>query len=413
MKRNVLVFGALSIFASALNYITYPVMARILPASQYIDITVSLSLLTQMSTFLSSIVAITIGLSKDPNAQKSEAQINALQAALFKLFVTLGLLFVVISPAVLPHFHIPLPFILPIFFMMIVSLPIAVISGYLNGKAKLVKLGLLAAISAVLQIVVTIMVAVATKSGLWAMFAMGTGQLITIPLIYGLFRSENLPGINTAAANKITPAQPYAKRLLAYTLFASLAIMAINLLQIADLLVVQAQHLHNVTFYTNIYVISRVVFFGGMVVIWPFLAEINIEQHHLNRKPLYVILAEFCLIALAAITAVAIFGNLIARELFGAHYSLASVRQIGILSILYKIFFLIITAVTLYFIVLRSYWAVSLAIVATLGISAVTLFMPTGASLHQVLLRLDAVAGILTLLSLALFMWYRPNQQKS
>jgi O-antigen/teichoic acid export membrane protein len=404
VKKNVFIFIVFSGLASILNYLTYPMLAHILPANQYINVVVSLSLLTQMSTFLASIVAIAIGLSKSEEQVNSDTKIELLQSMLFKFFIALGVVFLAISPLILPKIHIPLPFVLPIFFMMIVSIPIAIISGYLNGKAKLVKMGFLIALSATLQIVLTVTVGFITRNGLWATLGMGMGQLITIPAIYLIFSHDKLPKVGKTLLRPIRIGDNgYATKLFVYTLAASLAVMFINLVQIADLLIIQAQHGSEVKFYTDIYVISRAVYFGGMIFIWPFLAEISLQNHQLNRKPLIKVCAYFCLIALAAIIGIDVFGGFITHLLFGVRFNAATVREIGVLSILYKLFFLIITAVALYFIVLRSYIAIWLSLAATAIVLTYVLLINDHSSLRTILFGLDSIAGVAVAVSLALF----------
>jgi len=406
VKKSVFIFVVLSGLASIFNYLTYPVLAHILPAGQYINVVVSLSLLTQMSTFLASIIAIAIGLSKVEEQARGNTGVELLQSMLFKFFIALGLVFLIISPLILPKIHIPLAFVLPIFFMMIVSIPIAIISGYLNGKSKLVKMGVLIALSASLQIVLTVAVGFVTKNGLWAEIGMGTGQLLTIPAIYLLFRYDKLPKIGKTLLRSTRlddSDNGYAAKLFLYALAASLAIMFINLVQIADLLIIQAQHGNQVKFYTDIYVISRAVFFGGTIFVWPFLSEISLNNHQLNRKPLIKVCTYFCLIALAAIIGIDFFGGFITHLFFGSRFSVSSVRNIGTLSILYKLFFLIITAVILYFVVLRNYIAIWLSSVITAIVLVYGFLIPKHAGIHSILVGLDSIAGVAAIVCLILF----------
>jgi hypothetical protein len=344
-----------------------------------------------MSTFLASIIAIAIGLSKVEEQARGNTGVELLQSMLFKFFIALGLVFLIISPLILPKIHIPLAFVLPIFFMMIVSIPIAIISGYLNGKSKLVKMGVLIALSASLQIVLTVAVGFVTKNGLWAEIGMGTGQLLTIPAIYLLFRYDKLPKIGKTLLRSTRlddSDNGYAAKLFLYALAASLAIMFINLVQIADLLIIQAQHGNQVKFYTDIYVISRAVFFGGTIFVWPFLSEISLNNHQLNRKPLIGI--DF-------------FGGFITHLFFGSRFSVSSVRNIGTLSILYKLFFLIITAVILYFVVLRNYIAIWLSSVITAIVLVYGFLIPKHAGIHSILVGLDSIAGVAAIVCLILF----------
>ncbi|MDB5185587.1 MAG: hypothetical protein JWL85_110 [Candidatus Saccharibacteria bacterium] len=401
MKKSVFIFVLLSAIASAVNYAAYPVLARLLPAGQYIDITVSLSLLTQMSTFLSSIIAITIGLSKSEEHDKAQSKIETLQSMLFKLFLAVTVAFLIVSPMIMSHIHVPLQFVLPISLMMLVSIPIAIISGSLTGRGLMVKLGILTATSATLQFAVATTVALITNSGLLAMLSMATAQIITIFIAYHIFRAEQLPKIGEAIWKRtLISEKKYMARLVTYTFISSLAIMALNLVQIADLLIVQAANNNDAKFYTDIYVISRIVFFAGMIFIWPFLSEINTTHHHLNRKPVLKVSAYFAVISLGAILGLYLFGNYITQLLFGINYNLGDIRTIGALSVLYKLSFLLITAIMLYFIVLRDYIATWITGGLTAAIIVFGLIARDGASTYSILVTLNIIAGIFAMISI-------------
>ena len=412
MKKSILVFIILSTLASAINYATYPLLGRILPASEYVNVTVSLSLLTQITTFLSSIIAITIGLSKGNDQSKINDKIQLLQSSLFKLFLCLTILFVCFSPIIMGYIKTPLPFALPIALMMLVSVPIAIVSGYLNGRNLMIKLGLVAVISASFQFITGALAAYTSHSGFLSLLTMSLSQIGSIMLIYLLFASDKLPKLTGILRRLDTQVSSrYIRSLLLYTLYASLAVMAINVVQIADLLIIQTLHNSNIKFYTDIYVVSRIVFFGGMIFIWPFLGKISIDNHQLNRRPFIEIIGIFTLITLGAIVGLYFFGAFITNLLFGTTYSLSDVQHIGILSVLYKFFFLIITASVLYFVVLRSYVALWLSAILCGIILVYAVTLNKGASIEDVLLSINLVTGLSAAASIILVI-IRPIKQK-
>jgi O-antigen/teichoic acid export membrane protein len=401
MKKGVLIFVLLSVLASAINYTIYPVLARILPDNQYIDVTVSLSLLTQMATFLSSIVAITVGLSKTHERTEAQSKIESLQSLLFKLFLAITVAFLLVSPFVMRYVHVPLLFVIPISLMLLVSIPIAIVSGYLTGRAKMVKLGILTTTSAGLQFTVASLVALATNSGMLAMLSMALAQILTILLAYRIFRDDQLPRIKeTVLKSGSATGRLPVRRLAAYTLLASLAVMALNIVQIADLLIVQSVNNGDTKFYTDIYVISRVVFFAGTIFVWPFLSEISIEHHHLNRKPILRLAGYFLAISISAVTGLYLYGSQITQLLFGISYDLDMIRSIGILSVLYKFSFLLITSVVLYFIVLWDFTAVWIAAGITLAITIFGLTIRGGTDTFTVLAALNIMAALVAMASI-------------
>lgn len=405
IKKNVFIFVALSIAASGLNYIVYPLFGRILAPTEYINITISLSLITQMSTFLSSIIAITIGLSKSNNDKRANEKIELLQAFLFKLFIILAMIFLAISPIIMSKLHTPVLFAVPISLMMIFSIPIQVISGYLNGKNQMIKLGIAILISASSQFIIGLATSILSHNGLLTMLSMIIAQVITLVLIYSIFSKDQLPEVVKSLKTPInTIRNKNINSLLIYTVVASLAIMAISIIQIVDLLIFQSLNNTDIKFYTDIYVISRVVFFAGMIFIWPFLGEISLDHHRFNRMPFIKVLGYFTVIALAAMIALFFFGDQLTTMLFGTNYDIHSIRIVGILAVLYKYFLLVITAAVLYFVVIRSYMAIWLSIATSGTILIFSRFIGKNVDMLAILIGLNIIASIMAIISIALLL---------
>ncbi|MDB5179797.1 MAG: hypothetical protein JWN12_429 [Candidatus Saccharibacteria bacterium] len=408
IKKSLLIFVSLSVIASGLNYLIYPIFSRVLVPNEYINITVALSLFTQVSTFLSSILAITIGLSKDTKTKDSQRVIELLQAFLFKLFLVLAVIFLILSPIIMKGLQTPVLFAIPITIMMLLSIPVLIISGYLNGKNQMIGLGVVTVISATSQFVIGLATSLLTHNGLLTMFSMVVAQFITIALVYSIFSKDKLPRIINSLKTPIRATHTKEMNsLIFYTAVTSLAIMAISLVQVVDLFVSQNLRQVDTKFYADIYVISRIVFFAGMIFVWPFLGEISTDHHHLNRKPFYKLMGYFTVITLVAGVGLYLFGDKLAHVLFGVDYSLISVQSVGLLSISYKFFLLIITATILYFVVLRSLKAIWLALGITLAIFLFTQLLDKDANISTALIGLNVIAGISAIIASSLLLTSR------
>lgn len=399
VKKSTVAFLLLSVIASALSYVTYPILSRILSAEQYTDITVSLSLLTQVTTFLSSIIAITIGISKSSDHRAASKDIDKLQAMLFRLFAVLSLIFLAISPIIMPIINTPVAYAVSICIAMFASIPLAMISGYLNGKNMLTKVGLAALLVAALQVLAGVSTALLTHSGVWTMTLMGVAQLIAVILLYRLFSQDHIPHIR-GAVSKVHFTSPAVRKLATYTFFASIAIMAINLLQIADLLIIERLTGADIKLYTDIYIVSRVVFFAGMIFIWPFLGQISLSDHTHNIKILLKLMALFCLISAVSIIGMYLFGETIVKILFDSNYGKEELFITSALSIVYKFLLLIITAISLYMVVLRRYAAVFLALAATSAVFFIAITTDSSSSINITLAILDTATAVITVLAL-------------
>lgn len=390
MKKSVAFFALFSIVASALNYIIYPLLARLLPANDYVDITVALSLFTQISAYLSSIIAITIGISKKHPLKAAET-ISQLQLFLLKSFLVLASILMLLSPILLPPLHVQVQFIIPICLMMIFSIPITIISGYLNGLNAMTKLGSVALVSATSQFVVALCTAAITHNAFATMLSMVVAQMLTVAILYKSFSSMSLPRLlpdpKAAGARLIT------RRLKVYTLFAALSIMAISLAQVADLLLIRKLYGVDAKFYTDIYVISRVVFFAGMILIWPFLGSIKTSILKNNIKPYVTLVGLFVAMGLAASVALWTGGQTIASILFGESYGPKLIGDIGFLSVMFKVFMLIITATVLYYVVLHRATAIVIASWSSVLVICYGLFLNVHASIASVLLDLNYLLG--------------------
>lgn len=395
MKKDISLFVLLSVIASALNYFIYPILSRILPSNEYVDITVALSLFTQMSTFLSSIIAITIGISKQGTTETKE-RIQALQSFLFKAFMALAIVFLVLSPLVTEKIHVSVLFVIPILLMMFFSIPVTVISGYLNGLSAMKKLGLVAVISASTQFVIAISTASITHSAVVTMATMSIAQLLTIFIIYRLFSTLKLPSISSPF--KQSNKQFISKRMMVYTAFAAVSIMIVSLAQIADLLILQNTSTTDIKFYTDIYVVSRIVFFAGMILIWPFLGQIHVSSISKNFYPFLRLVILFLIIGISAVIGLATGGDVLMRTLFNVTYDAHEVLSVGVLSILFKIFMLIITAATLYFMVLHRYIVVAIAAVCGGTLILYDYLVSDSTSTLNLLTHLNFISGIIAIL---------------
>lgn len=414
IKKSLIIFVLLSVVASALNYLAYPLFSRILGPTDYINITVALSLFTQVSTFLSSILAITIGLSKTNknNLKNTGDSIELLQAFLFKLFFVLSIIFLVFSPFIMESVRTPTLFAIPIALMMLLSIPVLIISGYLNGKNQMVKLGIVTFISASSQFTIGLLASIAFHSGLVTMLSMVAAQAITIVIVYTVYSKEKLPGILKSLRTPLRNIRtPEMKRLIVFTVISSLAIMSISIIQVADLFFVQHLKGADVKFYADIYVLSRVVFFAGMIFVWPFLGEISIDNYDKNRKPFLKVFTYFAIITALAALGILLFGDKISWLLFGVSYELSLITEIGLLSISYKFLLLIITAIILYFVVLRNYAAIWLSLITTLLIMGVSLLLNRQLNITTLLTTLNIIALISTVTGLILVVINTRNKQ--
>lgn len=400
MKKSTIIFVIYTLVASAASYVTYPILVRVLPPTEYVNVTVSLSILTQISTFLISIVAITIGLSKEDNGRHAHVIIPKLQTILLRTFLIISALVLLSSPFLLPIINTPVIYMFPIVMMVIISIPLNIISGYLNGKNLIIKLGQALLIANGSQLIIGVIFAALTKNGVITIFGMALSQIAAIVIIRSLFKKDDLPKM-AVTINKRVALDNTVKKIARYAIASSFAIMLISLAQIADLLIVKANSLTDARFYTNIYILSRVVFFGGTIFIWPFLAKIDFHNTVNNISGYYKLLGLFVGITLFSILAILLFGTNITNTLFGGLNGANEFRQVAVLSTTYQLLFLIITASCLYLTVLRSRLLFSISFI-TSGIILLYALCIRYTGITTTLTAIDTIAAVIALLCIIL-----------
>lgn len=410
IMRKSLLFIALSGFASICNYATYPVLSRLLSPKEFIDITVALALFTQLSSYMLSIVALTIGLTKEAGEKNAKSTVEKLQTILSHMFVLIITGFVLVAPVLLPRLKMSTVLLLPIFLMLGLSLIMSIISGYLNGRQRLIQLGLAIAGSAILQLLATSLAALSTSSGFWSLLAMALAALVATVLVYFFLRQERLPHIGTLLTHKFSVYKNQADRsLIKYTALASFAALALNILLIVDLMIVNTQQV-DAQLYTDIYVVSRIVFFAGMLLVWPFLSQIVLDDPKGLRRRFGLITAAFAIISVGAVIGMYFLGEDILRLLLGQSIIDTRIAELSLLSIFYKFLFLVLTTICLVSMVYRSYWAVTLPIFLTIG-TVFALTFSESANTITTLRTLCFVATIVTALGVGVIWTLGPRRQ--
>lgn len=103
--RNALIFTAASLFTSVLNYIFYPILARMLSVEEFGELQLITSIILQLSTAFSGLNLINISLMTNSEKSEGERLVAALQRVIVWLFIGIALLLVAASPWLGKFFH--------------------------------------------------------------------------------------------------------------------------------------------------------------------------------------------------------------------------------------------------------------------------------------------------------------------
>lgn len=360
-------FVLLSLVASSLNYLTYPILSRILADFDFVNTTVALSILSQMTTFLLSVTALTIGLTKSTTKEDIKQIIEVIQSQTLSMFLVLVAVFLLLSPLTLGSINLPILFAIPLSMLLIFSLPTSVFSGYMNGQKKLILLGFISVITSSLQLVFCIFFAILTKSGVVALTGMALGQLIATLVIIVCYRNQSLPKISIRKLRHdlFLNKSKKIKYIGHITISGGIGLILINLAQIADLLIIKRRP-DVALFYSNLYILSQMVFFASLIFIWPFLSEIDVKNKKENLKPFTKLFTIVISIATLSVATISLFGNTLTQILFNTTYNINDLSDIGSLVIIYRTIYVFLIAFTLFFIVIRKYTALYVPVLITL-----------------------------------------------
>lgn len=375
-------------------------LSRILPSAEYVNITVSLSLFTQVSMFLSSIVAVTISLSKFGDEKSAHVRVSQLQSIILKVFLFLAAAFLIVSPIIMKWADTPLSFALPITTMMLFSIPVTIISGYMNGRNLIVQLGLITFMSATTQFIFAITASLMFGSGLITIVFMTLSQLISIILVYSLFQRYSLPLLSLKNILGSSLRSKESSRLVRYTVASGIAVMAISLVQLLDLIAAQRLAGIDMKQYTDIYVLGRIIFFTGMIMVWPFLGVINVSNLRKNISPFVKICLFFLLTLVFMMGILVIASEPLTKLLFAKAYPLSSIGAVAFLSMSFKALLLIITASILYFIVIRNQIAVWLSLTASGLLLLASHIATIQCGLIELLLVLNGIAFVASIVGI-------------
>jgi hypothetical protein len=157
-------------------------------------------------------------------------------------------------------------------------------------------------------------------------------------------------------------------------------------------------------FYTDLSIVSRLVFFSGTILLWPFLGAIDVK----NLKANILLFTKYASVVIAigviSTSGLWFFGDTIVQLLTGSSYGLDSVRKLGIPALFLKIGFVLHTSITLYFIVQKHKYAVIHPLIVSIVTIAAALTVNINTPTESIVNRLNVACFISLAISYALFL---------
>jgi O-antigen/teichoic acid export membrane protein len=342
-------FVTLSLTAAVINYVLYPVLARLFNLREFGDYVTIVSLSNQVMGVLLAFSVISIALVKQYGEAEAGNKAQIIQKVLLWLFLVLSILILLFTPLLknlLNIQHAVSFFILSL--ILLLSVPANIWVGFLQGHKEQIRVGIFTVCSAVLKFVCIILLATryGVVGGLYGFFL---GALL------GLFVLHYLPGRDVPKLNTLfKPLKDTDKAFIheykAYIIQTIFAVAGLVFLQNFDLNRAKVLLDPNIAgMYGGISVLSNALYYVAFLIIWILLPEFSLLHPHINKRILRTAFTLIASMAIAVVIGGLAFGDKILTLLLGQNFAhqgntlvVASLYQISLVSVTLYVFYLLV-----------------------------------------------------------------------
>ncbi|MCA9328665.1 hypothetical protein KC959_02755 [Candidatus Saccharibacteria bacterium] len=386
-------FFVLSIPGAFISYLIYPVLARLLSLSQFGDYVTIIGISNQALGILLAFSVLSIALVKQYGEKEANVKARVIQKVLLWLFMALSVVLLILSPLLQQLLNIQYgASFIALAAIMLLSVPMNIWTGFLQGNKEQIRVGLFAVGSALVKFVLIIMFAqlYGTLGGLFG-FALGT--LLGLALLYWLPGKE-VPSLRSVFTKLHKSEKLFLPDNKWYMLQAVFVVGSLVFLQNYDLIRVKALFdPASAGIYSGISVFSNALYFVVFLLIWILLPEFSVHNPTNNRRVLrtaYIVIAGLILCVLFGGIA---FANKLLPLLLGQSFAGQSTTLI--VASLYQISLVSVALYAFYLLVLRKKRSTLLS-GSVLASCLITAFIQTSSPLRLISLLLIAViSGVL------------------
>lgn len=385
-------FAILSLAGSALSYLLYPVLAKLIAPASFGDVSVVIALAGQLGGLLLAFNVVSIYI-VDTHEQEHALRITeTIQKIVIQVLLVATVVVTLMSPWLKQILHISSMWtILGLGLFLLSAVPVVVWTGFLQGHKEMARIGIYNAVVALAKLI--------GGAGLAAVGLGAPGAVVGILLgqLVGLWVIRKVPGAQLPSAagslSRITPAERETMRPLAGYVAESLTVVSVfSVLFAIDIILAKSLFApYWAGLYAGVAALGRIIFFGANILTWIMLANLTHRDLAKSRVTLARNLGLIAGLGLLGVAGFWLASGLIVRQSLGASYQalapqlwLTGLNQL-IASLLY--------AYTLYLLVLRKSRPALLALLSC-GLAVVGGVVLHG-SPHQMLLGLigGQVAG--------------------
>jgi O-antigen/teichoic acid export membrane protein len=386
-------YTILSLSASALNYLLYPALTRVLSPSEFGDYAAIMAISAQVLAIFVAFILTSIYLVKKYPEDEAREKVQIIQKVLIWLFLGATGLLLFAAPLVKERLHIADPLTFAILaLLLLASVPSVIWTGYLQGHDQLVKVGVAGVAAALAKLVFALLFA-----SLWgvsgALWGVVTG-IVLGAVVVRLIAGMRLPSLRSSVSALSKTQATFLGGVFAYIVATVIVVGALGVLQNID--IVYAKALFSPTeagVYSGISVLSNALYYVSFVLIWIVLAAVTVENPHHNRRLLRTAYSLLGAMAAGAVLTEFLLRGMLSRFLLGGAFG--GQGTVLIIASLYQIALVGVTLYAYYLQVLRRKRALLLAGCVFLPtVAAPAIFPPS-----------DTTALIATLLLALLLGW--------
>lgn len=411
LKQNAILFcGSLAV--SILNYLYYPILARLLRLEEFGEVQVLISLFLQLTIFLSVLTQITVNIVAN---YKNEVQRNRVVFELEKLAFFLSII-ILIAGSVFSaqlqqvfNFHSPVSFII-LLIAVSVTVPMTFRIAYLRGQQSFSAVSLAQIIGSFGKIVAAVLLVIIGFSTAGAIGGLLVAQVLA--LLYAGYRARRLGFVKPTGVSyfnwpKLQILMPEVK----YITFVFAASLGVVVLSSIDVLLVKAFFdAETAGGYAGIATVAKVIFFLTASIGQVMLPAVRMEQpKNKNRR---FLIKSFGLLAGLGGVALAVFAllpGLVIAVLMGKNF-VDYAYLLPLLSL--SMFFIsIINLIVSYYIALRRY-QVGFIVIAGVVLT-IALLTVRHASLSDVAWQLVYGTGLMIVMFVAWRSVYELSKRRS
>lgn len=322
--RDSFIFLCFSILSAAINYIYYPVIARLLPASSFGAAQSLIAILLQISAVFSGLSLVTVYIVKNLGENKTKNAIEVLQRTTTWLFILLVAMLMIGQSAILKFLHIDSSLHLMIVGLDLVStIPFIIIFGYLQAHTRFIAAGSL-------QLTVFSFKLVLGGLATWklgvsgALLGVALGNIFGLTLFWLVCKKFSIPTWSHSILSSISFPTIKSIRSIGLPLskVGSVFITNVIVMLLISFDILAARHYFSNDLsglYAGASTISNAIVFASIPLVGVLLPNLDIHNFRLSISPFIKTSCLLLIGSVAAILAMSIMPNFI-LSFFGEEY---------------------------------------------------------------------------------------------